>query len=134
MRGGNIVSCGCYRNDIQAILGPRHALPKDRAGLNAVLNRYKQGARARGYEFLLTDDEFDKLTQMSCYYCGTPPSQIFFRKGSLEKYTYSGVDRVDNTKGYTHDNCVSCCDECNYAKKGVTPRIIRAAYGFLNAE
>ncbi len=31
-------------------------------------------------------------------------------------YIYSGVDRVDSTKGYTVDNCESCCKTCNVAK------------------
>lgn len=27
-----------------------------------------------------------------------------------------GVDRLDSAKGYTHDNCVSCCSCCNRMK------------------
>ena len=34
------------------------------------------------------------------------------------KYTISvnGIDRLDSSKGYTIDNCVSCCSVCNTAK------------------
>lgn len=34
----------------------------------------------------------------------------------LSKYVYGGIDRVDSSKGYTVDNCVSCCRECNVSK------------------
>jgi hypothetical protein len=29
---------------------------------------------------------------------------------------YNGIDRVDNKKGYTEENCVSCCGLCNRMK------------------
>ena len=28
-----------------------------------------------------------------------------------------GIDRVDNTLGYTSNNVVSCCTECNFMKR-----------------
>jgi hypothetical protein len=31
-------------------------------------------------------------------------------------YVYSGLDRVDNTVGYTLDNVVPACKACNHAK------------------
>jgi hypothetical protein len=33
----------------------------------------------------------------------------------------NGIDRVDNTKGYSVDNCVPCCRRCNVAKADMTP-------------
>lgn len=29
---------------------------------------------------------------------------------------YNGIDRIDNSKGYNLDNCVTCCTQCNTAK------------------
>jgi hypothetical protein len=46
--------------------------------------------------------EFKNITSKSCYYCG--------------KEGPNGIDRVDNTVGYTKENCVSCCKHCNYVK------------------
>ena len=37
-----------------------------------------------------------------------------------EPYKHNGIDRVDPSKGYTIDNCVSCCSKCNYAKHDMT--------------
>jgi len=30
---------------------------------------------------------------------------------------YNGIDRIDNTKGYTPENCVPCCFEVNAMKR-----------------
>jgi hypothetical protein len=32
-------------------------------------------------------------------------------------YTYNGLDRVNNSKGYTRTNVVPCCIICNNAKR-----------------
>lgn len=29
---------------------------------------------------------------------------------------YNGIDRIDDSIGYTIDNCVTCCRTCNWAK------------------
>jgi hypothetical protein len=42
---------------------------------------------------------------MPCYYCK-----------SQKENEVNGIDRVDNSKGYTKDNCVSCCQFCNRMK------------------
>lgn len=34
-------------------------------------------------------------------------------------YFYNGIDRKDNDIGYVIENCVSCCDECNKAKRNM---------------
>jgi hypothetical protein len=42
-----------------------------------------------------------------CYICG---------KKSSDEHK-NGIDRYDNTKGYTLDNIRSCCWNCNFMKK-----------------
>jgi hypothetical protein len=34
-------------------------------------------------------------------------------------YTHNGIDRRDNAKGYTIDNCLPCCENCNYIKRDI---------------
>jgi hypothetical protein len=41
-------------------------------------------------------------------------------KGEDYKILYSGIDRKDNNKGYTLENSVSCCTQCNTAKLNFT--------------
>ena len=71
-----------------------------------VFSDYKYSARKRGFVFLLTIDEFIELIYSICHYCGT--------QGSHE--SRNGIDRKDNSKGYSKANCVSCCFTCNFLK------------------
>jgi len=107
--GSKTNSCGCLR-------GVR--LPPGRAGFNLLMHEYRTGARARGYVFDLTDEQFAQLTSGDCFYCGAVPSRRKSYKNATQHsaYTFNGVDRVDNAVGYVAENCVSCCSRCNVAK------------------
>ena len=87
------------------------------AGRNDALGSYKRQARSRGLAWELTDGDFDRLTSSDCYHCGTPPANVKRRKkyeGS--EFVYSGIDRLDNTLGYTRENSAACCFDCNRYK------------------
>lgn len=70
---------------------------------------YKQRAKNRNLEFVLTKNEFDTITQQPCYYCGEYSNDYFDKP-------YSGIDRIDSSLGYTTDNVVPCCTMCNRMK------------------
>ncbi len=57
--------------------------------------------------FKLSIEEFEKITSLKCNYCN----------GFSTNVDYVGIDRIDSGKGYTIDNCISCCDKCNFMKK-----------------
>jgi predicted nucleic acid-binding Zn ribbon protein len=65
--------------------------------------QYKIVALQRKKEFKLSLDEFWKLKDSPCHYCG-----------SLE--SINGIDRYDSRKGYTPENSVPCCFFCNNMK------------------
>ena len=65
----------------------------------------KFGAKRRRLSFELTKHVFEQLVSQPCFWCG----------GLLPK-TGGGVDRVDNSVGYTLANSVPCCVQCNKAK------------------
>ena len=118
---GHVQSCGCLKKERERARGLLKRLPENGAGFNSLLNSYKQGAAKRNLVFSLTDAEFKTLTQQDCYHCGKPPSSL--RYGTHKEsgaYVYSGVDRLDNTVGYTASNSVSCCSDCNFAKGSKT--------------
>ncbi len=69
-------------------------------------SNYQNGARRRGYDWHLSFEEFQKLFAGSCDYCGC---DIAF-----------GIDRQDNEKGYSVENCVPCCKPCNLAKRDMS--------------
>jgi hypothetical protein len=83
-----------------------------------VLRGYVWNAKNKGLVWKLTDEDFYILNKQNCHYCGIPPNTV--RKADGTKYTYNGVDRVDNTKGYIEGNIVPCCKVCNSAKNTMT--------------
>lgn len=79
---------------------------------------YKGRAHKDGKVFELTRDQFKQLVDSSCYYCGIEPASVAKVKSGtyMSQYRYNGIDRVDNSKGYILDNCVTACSLCNHAK------------------
>lgn len=67
----------------------------------------KQKAKQRGKTWTLSIEEAFKLIISKCNYCNFNPVWPTSRVG---------IDRVDNSIGYTPDNCISCCFTCNSAK------------------
>lgn len=92
---------------------------KGAASKNAILKSYKRQARVRGYIWALTDEDFDRISFSSCFYCGIAPSNEY-ASGNNGSFVYNGIDRVDNSRGYELDNVVSCCKTCNQAKSAMT--------------
>jgi hypothetical protein len=71
-------------------------------------------ARNKGRIFDLSLEDFKKITSEPCFYTGRYPNNQW--KTNYDSYTYNGLDRVDNKKGYTIENVVPCCKEANRAK------------------
>ena len=98
------------------------AMPNGRAGFNRLYTSYKTKAEARGHTWGLSKRMFHKLTKRPCYYCGVEPSHTVLLRSTVSDkngsapYTYNGVDRKDNSRGYVVSNCVPCCETCNRAK------------------
>lgn len=64
---------------------------------------YKCNARRKGVAWELGRQQFQALALAACRYCGVEPAR--------------GIDRLDNSSGYTIANAVPCCATCNYAKR-----------------
>lgn len=108
LRNGVTRSCGCFRRETSS-------LSDGEAAFNKVFNHYKQNAVIKKHSFALSREELRQLVTASCHYCGQPPSRVQKGNGHGD-FIYNGIDRVDNNKGYTEDNVVPCCWECNSAK------------------
>lgn len=85
-------------------------LPDNAAKWNREYRVAKKNAAARNYSFELTLEEFRHLCESRCNYCGEEPHE---HSSGLIK---NGVDRLDNTMGYTLENSVPCCPMCNTMK------------------
>jgi len=97
--------------------GLKHRLPPGMVARNGVLGDYKKGAVQRKLIWALTDEQVFEFLQGYCHYCGISPCTVSsYKDASGGVFTYNGIDRKDNTKGYTLENCVSCCKICNSAK------------------
>jgi hypothetical protein len=107
----------CGRNNLLKYIETKRK-PKGESSRNHLYYLYKYKSHNRGLSFDLSIEEFSFLTKGNCYYCGLEPQQIKMQKSS--PYVYNGIDRVDNSKGYSKDNCVSCCKYCNSAKSTMT--------------
>lgn len=94
---------------------------KGELGLNKIFSDYCGAAKLRNLYFDLTKEQFKNLTSSRCNYCKSPPNktEIIYRAGKVfdfGSYIHTGIDRLDNNKGYTLENSVPCCTLCNNAK------------------
>ena len=101
-------SCGCIKEQVR---------PK--ANLITLYKQYIKSANYRNISFKLSIEDFEKITSSNCSYCGDSPSTIMVQK--LQKseaipYIYNGIDRVDSSIGYTFNNCLPSCNQCNIMK------------------
>jgi len=108
LRRGEVRSCGCLWSAKQK--------PKGVAAFNSLYATWRANAKLRGHAWKLTKKQVHSFTKQHCTYCGEPPRHISCPKGCNGSYTYNGMDRVDNDKGYVIDNVVACCGTCNRAK------------------
>jgi len=119
LKKGKHKSCGCLMKEMMG----KRALPDFQAFKNDLYDNYKKAAIRRGHEFSLTKEEFVALIVSNCFYCGIKFSLRYYgnkRKHNSNDFCYNGVDRRDNKRGYTVENCVSCCKICNNSKSTLT--------------
>jgi len=86
-----------YSQKRETILEYRSKDPKGR------YQGYKGRAKRKKLRFDLSLNNFSKIIETCCVYCG-------------EHEKLRGLDRLDNALGYTVDNVVSCCFMCNQMK------------------
>ena len=118
LRLGKTKSCGCLQKERTS---EACSLPVGEAAFNQIFGRMQSSARRRGFEWRLTKEQVHALTQQLCYYCGVEPNQgSNLSTNHNGAFIYNGIDRIDNTKGYTINNVVPCCGICNVAKNTQT--------------
>jgi len=67
-------------------------------------SKAKARAKYKNKAFTLTEEEFTAFTLQPCYYCDG-----YFEPVRMS----SGLDRIDNDKGYEMGNVFACCCSCN---------------------
>lgn len=103
---GIVTQCAdCARAEGAIRGGEARRLPGDIALNRNIMGVYSGNAKRKSLSFDLTEDQFTALIRSPCYYCGSLPSPT------------NGVDRKENSLGYTPTNSAPCCSICNYAKR-----------------
>ena len=115
LKSGRTRSCGCLKDDHPPPKPPQ--FPFGVAAKHRVLNEYRSRSRLSGREFSLSDEQVFALFESNCHYCNTPPSNVQKSTKGRGDYVYNGIDRINNLLGYTPENSVSCCRECNLRKR-----------------
>ena len=113
LRSGGTKSCGCLQYACEFSEAERN--------FRLWFSNYKSSAKIRSLEFSLAMEEFRLLVDAPCKYCGGGPKpHKGYGRLKTDPYLCNGLDRVDNTKGYTVLNCVPCCTICNLMKRGMS--------------
>jgi hypothetical protein len=112
LTSGGVKSCGCLKHE-KSLENLKQAqmvwlLPSGVAQIRQIIYGYKKQARNRNLGFYLN------FFLGNCFYCNAIPSNL--KTTVSGEFLYSGIDRVDNLKPYTPENCVSCCRMCNISK------------------
>lgn len=118
--GGHTLSCGCLKVEKVTELGKKLKQEKtNNPAFQRYYNQYKSRAKRAGLEFSLSEEEFKNITSSNCHYCNSSATKEYGDnwKGYSLPYICNGIDRKDNTIGYTLENALPCCSMCNYAKK-----------------
>jgi hypothetical protein len=112
----NTRSCRCLQKEL---VSKRSRKEDGYAIITAFINYYKRNAKVRKIGWELSRDKVKELILKPCFFCG--------RLGQTETKTqynmtlfHNGIDRLDNSKGYTIENSVPCCKTCNLAKNDLS--------------
>lgn len=129
LSGSPNISCGCQDMKCSIPGSRKHRDPRD-VTINAIINSYKQRCKRNNIKWGLSREKAKTLLLGNCQYCGIEPYNKRNAYGHLNRrtqkaqewqsraeITVNGIDRSDNSLGYTATNSVTCCKICNYAKR-----------------
>jgi len=129
------VQCGLNHTK-QANIGKIKArTTPEKMKLKYLYKNKKKNAIRNGHAWDLGKKAFKKLVFANCTYCGIEPSTTvnILKNQALHSYwvdngfiTYNGIDRVDSSKHYTEDNCVTACWKCNNSKNNLSVEAFEA--------
>lgn len=117
LKSGKLNSCGCLRIETTRKTA---GFEKDR--LKAAFKNKYSSVKTRNKKLkdrynrkndqFISFQEFYDLVSDECFYCGKKESCVSIAKDGtvIKKNT---IDRIDNKKTYTIENCVTACMSCN---------------------
>lgn len=118
LQRGSVKDCGC-KYDSKKSHG-KHHLESGVSLRNRVAESYKNNAKKKNILFNLSKEIMFTMFQANCHFCGRAPYHTISNDRSYGTFTYNGIDRLTPELGYTEDNIVTCCQQCNYMKNSYT--------------
>lgn len=103
-----VLAAGKARSQKHEVKERRNQLQRERRAKNPELHRmmfYIETDKKKGLDSDIDIDWCKVEMRKPCTYCGMTHSS-----------GVNGLDRIDNSKGHTKENCVPCCRECNQAR------------------
>ena len=104
-------SCGCFSNEFRRTkqrLRPYESL------YNSMLY---STIKYMGRTCDITYEDFVTFTKTKeCHYCGKSVGWMEYYQHGKKSCSGYNLDRIDNEKGYSNENCVVCCWTCNSVK------------------
>jgi hypothetical protein len=86
----------------------KQQIQERRKTVGARFTSLKNRAKRADIKVTLTQEEFCTIIKNSCFYCGTD---------TFGKTSGFGIDRINSAEGYTKENSISCCGDCNFIKQ-----------------
>lgn len=113
----NTSSCGCLQKDAARKNGKKSRKPSGVKVIGDLFSNYRRRAKNNNIEWSLTKEQFIDFIFGPCNYCNVANSnKASHPRISEDIVPYNGIDRVNSELGYYIENCVSCCNQCNYGK------------------
>lgn len=82
-----------------------------------LFNLFNYKCRYRAIPCELTYRDFLRFTETKhCHYCNAPISWLMHSVFKTSNSFAYNLDRIDNSKGYSKNNCCVCCSICNSIK------------------
>jgi hypothetical protein len=108
-------SCGCLRRQkIQECNNIKKVTLS--SAKSSALHALRQAASSRKLCLVLSKEDALVLMESPCYYCDVKESGYSKSRAGVI-FRHNGIDRIDNHLGYTKENSVPCCTDCNLAKR-----------------
>jgi hypothetical protein len=125
LKDSSTKSCGCLNDEKRSARAKK--MYSVRIKYHPTIASARQVWKRRYKDGELLFEDFYRMSQMPCYYCGIEPdnrqntasqdgdASRFAKEEGL--FVYNGLDRIDNSLPHTLGNVVPCCKYCNYAKR-----------------